>query len=329
VDLTVVVLSWNTAALTLRALAAAREGAAGVEAEVICVDNASRDGTPGRVAREAPWATLLQNDRNLGFARGNHRALPHARGRYLCFLNSDAAPEPGALAHLVGWLDAHPSAGVAAPTLLGPEGRPRSPARGPATALAALHRNTPLRSTPFGRRASHAFARPPVPPGTGPVDADSLMGACLLVERGLFDALGGFDEGYPFYWEDVDLCERARALGRRVVWVRDGPPVLHEGGASVAAGGGPPRLAFLQGLLRHQRKRLGAPRAALLALLLVPGTFARGLLEALRLALHAGVRALAGRRAGAHASLAASRAWLRVLERDALPLLRLLSPRRW
>jgi GT2 family glycosyltransferase len=326
VDLSVVVLSWNTADLTVRALRAAKDGAAGVAAELLCVDNGSTDGSPDLVRRSVPDALVVENGSNLGFARGNDRALPHVRGRYVCFLNSDAAPKTGALAHVVRWLDEHRDVGVAAPSLVSPDGSPQRTARGPATAPALLHRYTALGYQPFGRGAARRWERPDLP-GAEPVDVDSLMGACLVVRADLLRRLGGFDEGYFFYWEDVDLCLRAKRLGARVTWVRGGPEVVHEGGAATKSGGGPPRLSFAAGLLRYQRKVLSPLAWAAFATAFVPGYLLRAAVESLRLSAQAAGRFLGGRREDAAKSLRAAGGWARLLERDALALLRLLGAR--
>lgn len=316
-DLSIVVLSWNTADLTLRALRAA-EGAAGdLNAERICVDNASRDDTVARIRAEQPDVRVVVNEANLGFAAGNNRALPHVTGRYTCFLNSDCEPGPGSLAHVVRWLDRHPEAGVATPRLVSPQGRVQRATRPEPAPLAVLNRHTCLRFTPVGRGAARAWRA--LPTGTVPERADSVTGACLLIRTELLLQLGGFDEGYPFYWEDVDLCRRARNAGSEVWWVSDGPTVIHEGGASTDGRGGPPRRSFVEGAIRYQSKVLGRREGRAFAGLLVSGVLARAFVEPLRLALGALARPdKAGHR------LAAADAWLQLVERDSGALLRLL-----
>src|SRR5437773_2256280 len=109
-DISVVVLSWNTRELTLSALRSVEAAVAPLRGEAVCVDNASRDGTAAAVREALPGVRVIENAENLGFARGNNAALPVLRGRYACFLNSDAEASPGALAYVVRYLDAHPKA---------------------------------------------------------------------------------------------------------------------------------------------------------------------------------------------------------------------------
>ncbi len=316
-DLSVVVLSWNTADLTLRALRGAESGAGDLEAERLCVDNASRDDTVARVRHELPGVHVIVNEANLGFAAGNNRALPRLTGRITCFLNSDCDPGPGSLAHVVRWLDRHPGVGLATPRLVSPDGRVQRATRAEPSPLALLNRHTCLRYTPIGRGAARAWRAAPTSPI--PVPVDSVTGACLVIRTELLRTLGGFDETYPFYWEDVDLCRRARDAGAEVWWVPDGPSVVHEGGASTEILGGPPRRAFVEGLVHYQRRVLGPRRARAFAGLFVPGVFTRALVEPARLVLGALARPAKARR-----RLAAATAWLRFLERDTAALLRLL-----
>ena len=316
-DLSVVVLSWNTADLTLRALGGAQAAVGELQAQILCVDNASSDDTVARVRREFPEVAVIANETNLGFAAGNNRALPRLRGRITCFLNSDCDPGPGSLAHVVRWLDRHPAAGIATPRLVSPDGRVQRATRPEPSPLALLNRYTCLRYTPVGRNAAAAWRA--VPSSPIPVPVDSVTGACLVIRTDLLRRLGGFDDGYPFYWEDVDLCRRARMTGAEVWWVPDGPTVVHEGGASTESRGGPPRRAFVEGLVRYQRTVLGPRAGRAFAGLLVPGVLARALLEPARLAGGALARPQKARR-----RLAAAGGWLRLLERDTGPLLRLL-----
>ena len=321
-DLSVVVLSWNTAQLTLRALRAAREGADGLEAQVLCVDNASTDTTAELVRREAPWARWIANASNLGFAAGNNRALPHLTGRFTCFLNSDAAPAKGALTHVVRWLDDHRDIAAAAPRLVGPDGAIQRAARPEPSARALLHRYTALGWTPLGRAEAKAFTA--VDEDPRPHRVDSVTGACLLIRTDVLRMLDGFDEGFPFYWEDVDLCARARALGFGVALVPDGPTVRHEGGAATRAAGGPPRREFFTGLARYARRRFGPRGGPLFVGLLVPGVLVRALVEAPRLEVQALRRRLGGREEKARDARQSARAWGRFLERDTPALLGLL-----
>lgn len=314
-DLTVVVLAWNTRDLTLRALRAVPAAVAPFSVRTICVDNASEDATAAAVRAAHPDVRVVESDRNVGFARGNALALPFAAGRYVCFLNSDAAPLSGSLAHVVRRMDARPQIGVASPRLLEPDGTAQRTSWGYPTPLGLLHDHTPLGWLGVGRAASAATrgTRNPTE-ANGPVDA--VAGACLVIRKDLCDRLGGFDPGYRFYLEDVDLCWRARRLGYEVQVVADGPGVLHEGGASSRQIEGALRLPFLQGLLRFLRRTQPPIRYACFVPVFKAGVAVRASWEVARAPIYWALRRARRRPERAERTLETARARLRFLERD-------------
>jgi N-acetylglucosaminyl-diphospho-decaprenol L-rhamnosyltransferase len=311
-DLTVVVLSWNTRDLTLRALAAVGPACAPYRVRTICVDNASGDGTAAAVRTAMPSVEVIENPSNLGYARGNAAATPRLAGRHAVFLNSDTEAPPGSLAHVVAYLDKHPRVGIASPRLVGEDGRPQRAAWGIPTPWALLHQYTPLGWLGIGREATRRQRA--VEERHGPVEAVS--GACLAARREAFDALGGFDAGYAFYGEDVDLCWRAARAGWEVHLVADGPPVVHRGGASVAQAEGATRLPLLAGMLRLQRKRLSRARYRLFATAFKVGVPPRALVEVLVAPFLALARRLSGRPERAARTWRLARHRLRFLTRD-------------
>ena len=320
-DLTVVVLAWNTRDLALRALRAVPAAVAPLSVRTICVDNASTDATAAAVRAALPGVTVVESQSNVGFARGNALALPLAAGRYVVFLNSDAAPLPGSLAAVVREMDRRPKIGVASPRLLEPDGTPQRTSWGYPTPLALLHDHTPLGWLGVGRAASAAVRHERRREETsGPVDA--VAGACLVIRKDLCDRLGGFDPGYRFYLEDVDLCWRARHAGYEVHVLADGPGVLHEGGASARQIEGALRLPFLLGLLRFLRRTQPRARYALFAPLFKAGVAVRATWEVARAPFYFALRRARGRPERADRTLETARVRLRFLERDLATFLR-------
>ena len=111
-DLSIVIVNWNTREMLRDCLTSVRSGLRGITAEVIVVDNASTDGSAGMVADTFPEATLIRNAENRGFAAANNQAFERARGRHTLLLNSDTLVHGTVLADSVGYLDAHPKAGA-------------------------------------------------------------------------------------------------------------------------------------------------------------------------------------------------------------------------
>ncbi len=315
VDLTVVVLSWNTREHTLRALASIPAAAAPFRALAICVDNASEDGTVAAVRERLPDVLVLENATNLGFSRGNDVALPHLRGRAVCFLNSDAFASPGSLAHALRYLADHPTAGVVGPRLVNADGTPQRSAWPFPTTAALLHQYTPLGWAGVGAR-DRARIRGPRGAPSPPAPVGYVSAACLVMRRDLCEHLGGFDPGYPFYFEDIDLGWRVAREGLYVVGPLDGPEVAHLGGASTALSKGAVRLPLLVGILRFQKKRLSPHAYAVFAFAFRLGVLARTLAEIVRGPFFVAARRLRGPTHRADKAAARLADHVRLLERD-------------
>ncbi len=233
--LDVVIVSFNTEDLTLRCLGSLRAAAVAADTPVrlIVVDNASSDGSPDAIAADFPDVDLIRSATNLGYAAAVNRGAASGDAEWILILNTDVFARPEALERLVDFARTHPEH-VAASGLLVDVGT-NDPQLGfavrsyPTLAqqlalLTGLERYWP--SNPVSRRAHVAgfdFAR------TQDIDVQP-AGACLLVPRRDFDAVGGMDEAFFFWFEDVDLLLRLRARGP-IGYVHDSV-FEHVGGAS-------------------------------------------------------------------------------------------------
>lgn len=216
-DLSIIVLNWNTADETLACLESIYSRTVRHAVEVIVVDNASSDRSREVVAEKYPKAKLVVHSTNLGFCAGNNRAIPATRGRYVLFLNSDTVVTEGALDRLVDFADSQADIGIVGPKLLNLDGSLQYSCRRFPNLGAGMFRNTPLgRLLPKNRYTidylmsdwDHASVR----------DVDWVSGAALLIRREALDELGGFDEAFYMYCEDVDLCYRAHRAHWRVIY---------------------------------------------------------------------------------------------------------------
>lgn len=197
--------------------------------EVIVVDNASSDGSQDLVRQRFPFVHLLEFSDNLGFGVANNRGVEAASGDKILLLNSDAWLAEGALPHLAATLDSNPRLGAVTPTLFYPDGRPQF-AWAPETGVFG----EALQKLRNGFEASPWVHRPPprwLAPLVGPA---WLTAACLLVRKAAFEAVGGFDENFFLYFEDVDLCRRLRQAGWRLEVAMEAQAFHVKGGSDLA-----------------------------------------------------------------------------------------------
>ena len=196
----------------------------GPELEILVVDNASSDGSLGMVREIFPKVRVLEQDRNLGFGAANNLAAIEARGESLLLLNADAWLEAGALQRLHQRLQRENRLALVAPALFYPDGRRQfvwSPERG--VAGEALQR---LRNPFEKRRWAHGAVMRHLSRLVGRL---WFTAACVLVRRDAFEAVGGFDETFFMYFEDVDLCVRLEKAGWKLAQ-EPGAVVHHAGG---------------------------------------------------------------------------------------------------
>jgi N-acetylglucosaminyl-diphospho-decaprenol L-rhamnosyltransferase len=258
VGLSVVVVSWNGAAY----LGACLDAARGSDRELIVVDNASSDGTVSLVRERHPDVHLLVNDANLGFACAANRGLGVARGRHVLFLNPDAIVSDDAIAAARALLDARPDVGLVGVAQRAADGRV-IPTVEPFFSLAALRHSSQ-------RRVS-------APAGPGPVEIDWCHGAFLLGRRDELRALGGYDERYFLYAEDMDLCFRVHESGKSVVYLPQ-VSIEHDGNAAGRELLGERRAAAIfASQLAFHRRRHGVAATLLLRVLATVAFAARAL----------------------------------------------------
>jgi len=149
------------------------------------------------------------NERPLGYAANLNRGLALTTGDAVLAVNPDAVAEPGAVAALRDFMDAHPRCGVAGPRMLYPDGSPQPSRRRYPTVGGTVVRRTPLRKVVPQKQHFHLDEGQP----SEPVEADWMLGGFLLLRRSMLEELGGFDEGFRLYGEDIDLQYRAMRAG--------------------------------------------------------------------------------------------------------------------
>jgi len=249
----VIIANWNTRELLAECLASVAETAGEIELETVVVDNGSSDGSPAMVRERFPRVLVIANRDNLGFARANNQAIAATTAPYVLMLNSDARLSRGALRVMLECLMAAPRAGLVGAQLRHPDGRfQRSHARFPNL------RQEALVLSGLGRLLYGAWY-----PSFGPDDdvrarvVDWVSGACMLARREPLSQVGGFDEGYVTYGEEMDLCYALRQAGWEV-WYEPAATVIHHGAASTASMTADREARLYRGRARFFRKHYGA-----------------------------------------------------------------------
>ncbi len=229
-------------------------------AEVIVVDNASADGSVAMLQAEFPWVQVIANAQNLGFTRANNQGLARSQGRYVLFLNPDTEVRSDALRAMWDYAETHPAVGIIGPQLRYADGSVQSSRRRfPTLATFFLEATVVQRWWPRNRVLDRYYVL------DRPDDAvsvvDWVVGACMLVRRTVLDQIGGFDEGFFMYAEELDLCRRAVMAGWQVVYLPTAVVMHYEGKSSeqvVAAR----HIRFYTSRVRYVRKYHGRPAAA-------------------------------------------------------------------
>ena len=209
-DLSVVIVNWNTEALLQACVQSLFRSPPPGALEVTVVDNASSDNSVASLRRSWPAVHLIENTRNVGFARANNQGIAVSRGRYILLLNSDTLVPPNALRQLADFMDEHPEAGAVGPRLIRPDGCPQPFAfGGDPTPLYLLRRGLSLLLL---RRPLHDW-------NTNLVQSvDWVSGACLWLRRQALEQAGPLDEAIFMYFEDNDLCLRLRQCGWKIYY---------------------------------------------------------------------------------------------------------------
>ena len=203
-----IIVSYNVADLLVRCLKSILSQS-NVSHEIIVVDNASKDHTPEIVTEDFGGLKLIANEENVGFARANNMGLQASNGRYLYFLNPDTEVRPGALRTIFDFVEGHPHVGVAGTRILNPDGS--------------------LQPSVEKRYPGHRHAKKELQELAG--DIAWVSGASIIARRDTAMSLGGFDEHFFLYAEEIDLCLRARKKGWLIDYIPDAA-VVHWGGQS-------------------------------------------------------------------------------------------------
>jgi N-acetylglucosaminyl-diphospho-decaprenol L-rhamnosyltransferase len=285
-DISIIIVNWNTPELLALCLNVIQATMKDLCYDIWVVDNGSTDRSVEIIRSQFPHVNLIENQRNLGFAGANNRAMSACRGRYMLLLNSDAFVTPGAVKTLFELAEREPKVALVGGQLLNLDGTFQAGY----TEFPTLWREFMILSTLGRRLFGQAYPSQHLPPGRGPSRVDYVEGACLLVRRSAWQAVGGLDEGYFMYAEEVDWCYRMHAAGWQV-WYQPAARIFHVGSASSRGRNTQREVDLYASRVRFFYKQRGKFAAQLLRILILGFTL-------LKVLGHALLRRSTGNRAG-------------------------------
>jgi N-acetylglucosaminyl-diphospho-decaprenol L-rhamnosyltransferase len=174
---------------------------------------------PGSRPEDLPAEVrVVENDHALGFSANVNKGIAATSGDYVVISNPDAVPEENCVRELAGFAEAHPRCGIAGPKMINPDGTLQASRRSFPTVGGTIVRRTPLRTLfpPLRWQRRHYLLDQPT---DEPLQVDTMLGAFLLMRRTMLEEIGGWDDGYKLYVEDIDLSYRAMKSGWERWWV--------------------------------------------------------------------------------------------------------------
>ena len=281
-DLSIIIVSWNVAdllAACLDSIFSTLAKQTGLQAEIIVVDSASSDHTVTLLRERYPQVKLLAQNQNLGFSRCNNIGMAQAEGRYLLLLNPDTEVVENALVQMVAYLDDHPAVGIVGPHTRNTDGTTQSTRRRFPTVPLAFFESTWLQPYAPKSLLDHYYIRDAA--DTATVDVDWVQGSALMARREVYDQIGGLDEGYVMYSEEMDWCKRAKQAGWQVVYLGTAS-IIHHGGKSSDQVTANRHIYFQESKLRYFRKYHGVVVAYALRFFLLASYVLQITLEGLK-----------------------------------------------
>lgn len=263
--LSVIIVSWNVSDLLLRALASLYEHG-DEEIEVIVIDNASTDDTVRQITTHFPQVHLIVNAVNRGFTASNNQGIAIAQGDFLLLLNPDTEIRVDALQTMLRAMQAHTEVGLIGPKLLNPDGSVQSSRRRFPTLPILFLESTWLQGLAPRRQLARYYMEDQ--PDTVYHPVDWVTGAAMLARRAVVEQVGGLDEGFFMYSEELDWCRRIHDAGWVVAYAPEAH-IVHYGGKSSEQVTPARHIYFQSSKIRYTRKYHGAWVAGLLRIWLL------------------------------------------------------------
>ena len=278
-DLSIIVVSFNTKELLKQCLKSVLKQTKGINFEIIVVDNASTDRSPEMVQKEFPKVVLIKNKKNLGFAAANNQALRQAQGKYLLLLNSDTELKENSFKKMVDWMEKNQRVGVSSCQLVYQDGAVQGSGGYFPTLLRIFNWMFFIDDLPVIKEIFKSFH--PHEPKTSWLSSsyfqkerlqDWVSGAFFLMRKKVIEQIGLLDEEFFMYVEEVEFCYRAKQANWQVAYVPV-TKIIHLARKSGSQAGA--LLGEYQGLIKFYQKHQPFWQLPILRIILKTGAVLR------------------------------------------------------
>jgi len=263
-DLSILIVNWNSREFLRKCLVSIFAETRDLAFEVVVVDNASFDGAGEMIAAEFPSVRFIQSDTNLGFARANNFAFEHSTGNVVLLLNPDTEIFENAIGKMYFALRGLPDAGIVSCKLLNTDLSIQTPCikRFPSILGEILSIEWLRRTWP---RCSLWSIDPLFSESPDPVRVDAVCGACQMIPRGVYQAVGGLSAKYFMYAEDIEISSAALARDKKTYYVGTAKIIHHGGQSSSGKDRGNRWVSIMQkeAMWQFFRESRGKPYAAM------------------------------------------------------------------
>lgn len=219
IELSIIIVNYNVKEFLENALISIKRALEGISAEIFVVDNASEDGSVEMIRQKFPEVKLIANDKNLGFAKANNQALKLAQGKYILLINPDTVVQEDTFKVLISFLKSHPDCGMVGCKILNPDGTLQLACRrGFPTPWVAFTKMVGLSSL-FPKSKIFAKYNLTYLDPDQVTEVDAVSGSFMMIRREVYEQVGGFDEDFFMYGEDLDWCYRIKKAGWKIYYV--------------------------------------------------------------------------------------------------------------
>jgi len=215
----IIIVNYKSTDYLIKSVSSIYESSTKITPNIIVIDNHSSDNVE-LVNENFPQITLLQNTKNVGFAAAINQGIRKSKAKYILIINPDTLLVNDFFQPILDYMETHKDTGIIGPKILDTDGSIQGSARTFPNILTALYgRSSPLTkhfpNNPISRFNIMTIGSD----GISPMEVDWVSGACMLVRRQVITEIGPLDEQFFMYWEDADLCKRARNRGWNVVYL--------------------------------------------------------------------------------------------------------------